>query len=89
MTYKYVSLCCVVALGGCMETLPKVPEKVFVEVSVPCLKQEPSKVALRSDAELLAMDQYRRTIAMWDERREMRAEIDRQHAALLACVGGR
>jgi len=79
----------VFCLSGCAsrETI-KLPEKVYITVTKACLdrKDVPVRPMLREDVELLAMDRYKRTIAMWDERRA-REEYEKKQAAILeACT---
>jgi ABC-type antimicrobial peptide transport system ATPase subunit len=47
----------------------KVPERVEVEIPVPCIpaSQRPQKPALRTADELMAMDEYSRTLGAWSE----------------------
>lgn len=58
----------VAALAGC-ESVPTVtvPREVNVPVLAPCIDpaDAPQAPAVPSEAELLAMDPYRRTIAVW------------------------
>jgi hypothetical protein len=58
-------------LAGCEATVPtiKVPETVRVEIPVPCIaaSQWPQQPRLRTADELMAMDEYSRTLASWSE----------------------
>jgi hypothetical protein len=58
-------------LAGCPATIPtvKVPERVEVEIPVACVKasQRPPAPRLRTVDELMAMDEYSRTLASWSE----------------------
>jgi hypothetical protein len=81
-------LCLSVLLSACVASDPvKLPERIEVPVSVPCVdsKDVPERPALRSDGELLSMDRYKRTLAMWEERR-VREEYEKKQAAIIeAC----
>lgn len=82
------SVCCTAALllTGCAHQLT-VPAEVKVPVPVPCLKAEdkPARPALKSDAELLALDRYKRTLALWVERLERQAYEAKLEAAVEGC----
>jgi hypothetical protein len=56
------------ALAACSSAV-KVPERVNVEVPVPCVKPAdvPARPQLRSESDLMAMDRYRRTLALWSD----------------------
>lgn len=56
----------VAALAGCASA-GRVPERVAVEVPVPCIPAQdvPQRPQLRAEADLMAMDRYRRTLAVW------------------------
>lgn len=53
-------------LAGCASTV-KIPEEVKVPVPVPCVDAQdvPAPPPLHTEADLLAMDPYRRTVALW------------------------
>lgn len=77
-------------LTGCAATQTvTVPKEVKVPVPTACIdpkdreKLEPPKV--RTDAELLAMDSYQRTIAVWVDRIELHIYKDKAAAAIEAC----
>ena len=74
-------------LSGCAmfsaTPTPGPVEKVMV--SVPCLEAMPAKPALRTDAELMALDRGRRTLAMWEDRRKREGYEARVEAVLEAC----
>lgn len=75
------------ALASC-SSVPalQVPEKVMVEVPVPCVSPgaRPSKPAVRTEADLMAMDRYRRTLAAWSDLKR----LERYSAELEAIVEG-
>lgn len=84
-------LLCMPLLTGCglFTTRVEIPKEVKVIVSVPCMKKEnlPTPPSLRSDDELLALDRYKRTLAMWEDRRARQAFEAEQSAVLVACGG--
>lgn len=63
-----VILLLLAVLAGC-ESVPTVtvPKEVKVSVPVPCIDtaDAPQAPVVPSEAELLAMDPYRRTLALW------------------------
>lgn len=72
-------------LSACAANEPvKLPERVNVPVPVACVdrKDVPERPALRTDGELMALDRYKRTLAMWEERR-MREEYEKKQAAII------
>lgn len=77
----------VLPLASC-ETLPAVgvPEKVLVPVPVACVDpaKRPQRPVLRSEADLMAMDTYRRTLAAWQDLKK----YERYSAELDAMVEG-
>jgi len=58
----------VLALSGCSTGI-QVPEKVPVPVPVACIKPgaKPVRPAVRTEADLMGMDRYRRTLASWSD----------------------
>lgn len=75
------------ALAAC-SSLPevKVPERVNVPTPVPCVDpaERPKAPQLRTETDLLAMDQYRRTLAAWQDLQAAGAHL----AVLEAIVEG-
>jgi hypothetical protein len=61
----------VCAIAGCA-TPREVPRTVREQVPIPCVAREdrPERPVLLSDAELMALDDYRRTWALWGDRLE-------------------
>lgn len=58
-------------LAGCASAPQvEIPKEVRVPVPVACIapQDRPQRPPLRSDAELLALDTYRRTWAVWSDR---------------------
>lgn len=70
-------------LTGC-DTALKIPETVNIAVPTPCIDpaSKPPRPALMSDAELLALDSYRFTWALWGDRLE-RAGYEAQLEAVV------
>lgn len=66
---RAVLVACAWLPAGCADQPVKVPDQVKVEVSSACIPPEkrPTKPAVRSEAELWAMDEYHRTIAVWSD----------------------
>lgn len=74
-------LAAVAALASGCATDLKIPEKVSINVPVPCIKPEdlPQRPALRTEDELMAMDRYQRTLALqsdWKKLQAYRAELE-------------
>lgn len=61
--------CFAVLPAGCASTV-EIPKEVEVPVPVPCVEKRPQRPPLLTDAELLALDQYKRTHALWGDRIE-------------------
>lgn len=76
------------ALAAC-SSLPevKVPERVSVPTPVPCVDpaQRPPAPQLRSEADLMAMDQYRRTLAAWQDLKKHEAYQAQLEAIVEGC----
>lgn len=73
--------------SGCAPDL-RVPEKVSVPVPVACVAPEdvPARPALRTEADLMAMDRYRRTIAAWSDLRKLEAYAAELEAIAAGCA---
>lgn len=81
-----VSWAAIIALSGCTSA-PKLPERVLVPVPTPCLSAPPPAVPpLRSEAELLALDDYAATLETWRERLELRSYAAKAEALLSGCA---
>lgn len=78
----------VVLATGCAE-LPTitVPERVNVEVPTPCVPPGgmPEKPVLTPEADLMAMDTYRRTLTVWRDLKRLEAYSAKQDAVLEQC----
>lgn len=80
------------SLAACSNVLPRQPEPVVrvvetkVQVSVPCLKEMPSRPAMRTEAEILALPNYDAGFALWEDWDVRRTYIDRLEAVLAPCV---
>lgn len=72
------------SLSACAGPAVKIPEKVFVEVPVPCVKERPVRPEFYGRAAILAMDSHARTIAAWSDLRA----AERYMAELAAVVEG-
>jgi hypothetical protein len=75
-----------ILLAGCASTV-EIPKEVKVPVPVPCIAPEkkPQRPVLRSDAELLALDSYKRTWALWGDRGERQAYEQTLEAIMEGC----
>ena len=62
------TLVCCLGLAGCASGLP-VPDVVRVQVPTVCIESVPTKPAMLSDAQLLALDDYALIIALAQDRR--------------------
>lgn len=73
----------VLALAGCAAVPPPVPRPEVVEkrVPVPCIAEMPAAPQIATDAELRALDRYKRTLRLKLDRDRLR-----DHAAELAAV---
>jgi uncharacterized lipoprotein YajG len=81
---RIAQIVAILMLAGC-STAPKLPERVLVPVAVSCVKDAPAVPTLRSEAEILAMDEYQSTIVVWVERLILRAYSEKADALLQAC----
>lgn len=81
-----LALIALLASSGCASTALDIPKEVRVPVPVACVapKERPRQPTLLSDAELLALDGYRFTWALWGDRLERQA----YQATLEAVVEG-
>ncbi len=84
--WKYLCMCLLVA--GCDGTMPKLPERVEVPVPVPCIGKGdiPPRPAFWKDEDLMVLDRFKRTIAVWDERREREVYERDLEAIVRACA---
>lgn len=62
-------------LAGCGTTAVQVPRETKVLVPVACVEAAtlPKRPATRTEADLLAMDTYRRTLAAWSDLKKLEA----------------
>jgi len=78
----------VLILGGC-SGLPElqIPKEVAVPTPVPCVSPatRPKRPALRTEAELLALDPYRRTHAAWADLKRYEAYAAELEAVVEGC----
>lgn len=80
--------CIAFSLSGCGATAVKLPDRVEVPVAVPCisLSEIPERPALRTPGEILALDKYKRTLIVWDERLAAIEHADTLRAILVECA---
>lgn len=81
MRWLVCSLCCIAA--GCATPLPK---EVRIPVPVPCIDRLPDEPAVASDAELLALDDYRLVLTVAKDRAAVLAAYRELRATAQACV---
>lgn len=83
-----IALVATLPLAGC-GTLRDivVPKEVKVPVPVPCIDPAdvPKRPATRTEADLLAMDPYRRTLAAWSDLKRLEAYAGELEAVVHAC----
>jgi hypothetical protein len=74
------------ALAACAPVV-RVPERVAVEVPVPCVRAAdvPARPQTRSEADLMAMDRYRRTLAAWSDLKQLEAYAGELEAIAAGC----
>lgn len=77
----------VLPLAGCGSQPVTVPKEVKVQVPVPCVgpADVPRRPATRSEADLLAMDTYRRTLAAWSDLKRLEAYSAQLEAIAEGC----
>ncbi len=83
-----IALVALALAAGC-KSLPeiKVPETVKVRVPVPCIAPAdvPQRPTLRTEADLMAMDTYRRTLAAWSDLKRYEAYAAELEAVVQGC----
>lgn len=88
--YLSLALGAVSAVLAACSSLPEVqvPREVRVQVPVPCIRPEvrPQRPALRTEAELLALDRYRRTLAAWADLRRLESYAAELEAVVEGCA---
>lgn len=79
------TLAALALLPGCAST--SVPRDVAVAVPVACIApaDRPERPAFLSDGDILVLDSYRATWALWGERLEMLGHIGRLEAIVEGC----
>lgn len=75
------------ALASCADAPLEVPKEVKVPVPVACVPADkrPQAPVLRTEADLMAMDRYRRTIAAWSDKIKLEAYAAELAAIVEAC----
>jgi hypothetical protein len=76
----------VLILVGCNGTLPPVPRETLIPVPVPCLDKLPDRPSFLTDAELLALDDYRLVLSLRSDQLALRGHVATLTATLQACV---
>jgi len=82
-------LVAILPLAGCGGRAEiKIPEVIYIDRPVPCLPPDggPKPPEVRTEAQLLALDRYRRTHAVWAERLRLSAYAGEADAALRGSV---
>lgn len=78
-----------VALASCSSApaAVRVPERVAIEVPVPCVRPQdlPQRPQVRSEVDLMAMDRYRRTLAAWSDLKKLEAYAAELEAIAAGC----
>lgn len=77
-------------LGGCASQPTIITKTVKVPVGVPCVASAdiPAAPQTKSRAEIMKLDRRKRTLTVWDERAQLKADDDQLRAMLKACSGG-
>jgi hypothetical protein len=78
---KPLCVALLVALAGCAQQ-----PSVSVAVPVACIEALPARPQVRTEAELLAMDRYARTLATWADRLTLDAYARELEALLAGCA---
>ena len=75
-------------LSGCATT--QGTTEVRVPLAVPCVKQSqiPAQPTYTKKDELMKLDRRLRTLTVYDEREQLKADDDQMRALLQACSGG-
>jgi hypothetical protein len=74
-------------LTGCASQGVTIPREVRVQVPVPCIAPAdvPQRPELMSDGEMLALDSYRATWALWGDRLERQGYEAKLEAVVEGC----
>lgn len=81
------TIVCCAALTGCASTGVEIPREVRVQVPIPCIApaDRPERPAFLSDGDILVLDSYRATWALWGDRLERQAYEARLEAIVEGC----
>lgn len=73
-----------VALASCKSTI-EAPDRVSIEVAVPCVKRAPERPVFRTEADLMNMPRGLRTLAVWSDLHKAEAYIAELEAVVEGC----
>lgn len=78
---------CTAVLAGCAAPALQIPREVKVAVATPCIdaRDRPVRPHLLTEGELLALDSYRRTWALWAEWLQLRLYVGELEPIIEAC----
>lgn len=79
------ALLIVLLAAGCASQ-PKLPEVVKIPVPVPCIDAIPAAPELSQDDAVLAMDDYRAVLTMWQDRLSARVAYEELRAIAQGCI---
>ncbi len=76
----------ILALAGCATPI-EIPKTVYESVPVPCLDpaDRPQRPQLRTEEQLLGLDRYRRTHALWAEWLKLQTYVPQLEAVVEGC----
>jgi hypothetical protein len=84
-SYKNIHVLFAVTLIGCAEQV-RLPDRIEIPISVPCLDKVPERPSLASDAEILKQTDYAVVLSLWLDRRLRQDYEAVLEAALSGCV---
>lgn len=82
-----VCACVCTGLLGCAGQQVQIPKEVKVPVLAPCIEPQdvPAWPAVHSEADLLAMDEYRRTLQIWADYLQLLGALPKYQAIVEGC----